>query len=303
MSKVQKVTDNLLVIGLGMIGGSVLRAAHSAEICADYYAYDSNKEMLALAVDAGILSESQVSLSELACKASMIVIAVPVLSFADVLAELVSLPLRDDVIISDVASVKGPVFSAFQEHAAQLLPRFVPAHPIAGSEQSGFAASQSNLLDGRKLIITPHDYLDEGVLAQAEAFWASLGCDLAQLPLQLHDQILASTSHLPHVLAYVLVDALLQHEYRGELFEFAAGGFESISRTASSDPTMWHDIFMSNKEAVLESLDMFEARLAVFRQYVVNEQSQELYKMLDEAKNGRNAFLKKFHSKPKKTKS
>ncbi|MFK8018219.1 MAG: prephenate dehydrogenase [Pseudomonadales bacterium] len=294
--------DSLLVVGLGMIGGSVLRSVRDASSAAEILGFDAAPRVMSLAYSEGVI-DNNVSggtptddFIELAEKASLIVIAVPPMSFGKVFGQLARCKLRADAVISDVASVKLPVIEACETVAPQLLKRFIPAHPIAGSEQSGLLASKSGLFSGKKLILTPHECVDDGAHRRGIEFWKSLDCKLAELSPKLHDELLASTSHLPHVLAYVLVDSLLLHPNIDRLFEFAAGGFQAISRTASSDPTMWHDIFFANKDAVLRSVEQFESRLGLFKQLLKEDRSDELFSMLGEAKQARDDYLKKYRS-------
>lgn len=286
----------LLVIGLGMIGGSLLRAVHEAGGADNFLGFDSNPDCVEQARSAGLVANSAAPLAELAAQASIIAIAAPPLVFDTLFKDLAAAPLADDVVITDVASVKQPVLEACRRNAPSLLARFLPAHPIAGSEKSGLAHSRVELFAGKKLILTPHDAVDEDAYKRVNSFWARLNCTLAELEPVLHDELLASTSHLPHVLAYVLVDSLLGHSQIDRLFEFAAGGFQDISRTASSDPTMWHDIFVSNKQFVLQAVEDFERRLSLFRELLEQDRGAELYDMLHAAKKGRDDYLEKYRS-------
>jgi len=294
--------DSLLVIGLGMIGGSVLRSVRDASSARQILGFDAAPGVVSLAFSEGMIDNNATSdtpsddFTDLAEKASLIVIAVPPMAFGKVFSQLANCKLRDDAVITDVASVKLPVIEACVAKTPQLLKRFIPAHPIAGSEQSGLLASKSGLFSGKKLILTPHESVDDSAHRRGTEFWQSLDCKLAELSPKLHDELLASTSHLPHVLAYVLVDSLLLHPNIDRLFEFAAGGFQDISRTASSDPTMWHDIFFANKDAVLRAVEQFESRLSLFKQLLSEDRSEEMFGMLGEAKQGRDDYLKKYRS-------
>ncbi len=288
--------ESLLVVGMGMIGGSVLLSACAAGSARHILGFDRDSSTMQTACEQGVIENSAGQLRDLAAQASLIVIAAPPSAFAEIFAELASAELNSACVISDVASVKSPVISACIENAPALMPRFIPAHPIAGSEQSGFSAAKNGLFYHKKLILTPHDQTSAEATRRGEAFWSSLDCFLAILGPELHDELLASTSHLPHVLAYVLVDSLLGHQHIGSLFEFAAGGFQDISRTASSDPTMWRDIFMLNKDKVLDAVEAFEGRLSRFKQLLNEGRSDELFAMLEHAKQGRDDYLAKYRS-------
>ncbi|MEM8500880.1 MAG: prephenate dehydrogenase/arogenate dehydrogenase family protein [Pseudomonadota bacterium] len=287
---------SLLVIGLGMIGGSVLHSARKHGSAERLLGFDASDEVNQLAYEQGVVDNKPAPLEELLAQASLVVLAVPPMAFARLFTELSRLGLSNDAVMTDVASVKRPVLNACQQFAPDLLPQFLPAHPIAGSEQSGLMAAKIDLFKQKKLILTPHADVSGDTAQRVARFWGGLDCLLAELEPDLHDDLLASTSHLPHVLAYVLVDSLLLHPEIDRLFEFAAGGFQDISRTASSDPTMWHDVFFCNKEYVLTAVDLFEKRLALFKAMVVEGDSQQLFDMLSTAKQGRDKYLAKYHS-------
>lgn len=286
----------LLVIGLGMIGGSVLRAASKAGNADRILGYDSDPSCIQQAYASGLIRNLPTSLAELCAEASCIVIAAPPLAFDSVFAALADIECPENLVITDVASVKQLTLDACLRHAPELAKRYFPAHPIAGSEKSGLAHAKVDLFRDKKLILTPHPQLSDVARDRVQTFWAGLGCQLATLDPKIHDELLASTSHLPHVLAYVLVDSLVRHEHIDRLFEFAAGGFQDISRTASSDPTMWHDIFTANKEPVLRAVEAFQGRLDLFKELLEQDRGDELYEMLMSAKERRDDYLEKYRS-------
>ena len=279
-------TGTLLVIGLGLLGGSVLRAARAANLYAHYCGYDARPDVIASAQQLGVTDNAGGEFDALVNQADLIVIAVPVLAVSDIFQKLKAANALDRHI-TDVASVKLPVIEASQQVAGTPPSHFVPAHPITGSEQSGLTAAQGDLFAGHKVIVTPHEHSDAGALAYISKFWAALGAEVVTMDAATHDNILAKTSHLPHVLAYVLVNTLLAQSNVDSIFDFAAGGFRDFSRIASSDPTMWHDILLANKQAVLAAIDQFENELQTTRQAIEKNDGDALFKLLSEAKNAR----------------
>ncbi len=279
-------SSTLLVTGLGLLGGSVLCAARKANLYARYLGYDAQSEVLAQAHQFGITDNAAGEFSVLAQQADLIVIAVPVLAFSEVFQKLRQANALDRYI-TDVASVKAPIVQAAEKVAAEPPAGFVPAHPITGSEQSGLQAARADLFQAHKVIVTPHKNNDSGALSYIGDFWAALGAEVVSMDATVHDTILASTSHLPHVLAYVLVNTLLAQPNVDSLFEFAAGGFRDFSRIASSDPTMWHDILLANKAAVLDAIDQFGNNLQITRRVIERDDGSALFKLLSDAKTAR----------------
>lgn len=279
-------SSTLLVTGLGLLGGSVLCAARKANLYARYLGYDAQSEILEQAHQFGITDNAAGEFSDLAQQADLIVIAVPVLAFSEVFLKLRQANALDRYI-TDVASVKAPIVQAAEKVAAEPPAWFVPAHPITGSEQSGLQAARADLFQAHKVIVTPHKNNDSGALSYIGDFWAALGAEVVSMDATVHDTILASTSHLPHVLAYVLVNTLLAQPNVDSLFEFAAGGFRDFSRIASSDPTMWHDILLANKAAVLDAIDQFGNNLQITRRVIERDDGSALFKLLSDAKTAR----------------
>lgn len=283
-------TSTLLVIGLGLLGGSVLQAARGANLYAHYLGYDDMPEVVTNAKQLGIVDNVPDGLGALAQQADLIVIAVPVLAFSDVFQQLEQANALGRYI-TDVASVKAPIVKAARQAAGAASALFVPAHPITGSEQSGLGAAHAELFKAHKVIITPHKDNDNAALAYVSEFWAALGAEVVTMDAETHDNILANTSHLPHVLAYVLVNTLLAQPNVDNLFEFAAGGFRDFSRIASSDPIMWHDILLANKDAVLAAIDEFENNLQATRRVIEQGDGNALLNLLSEAKTARDTHV------------
>lgn len=278
--------DQVSIIGLGLIGGSIAAGMKKRGLARRIAAYDARPEALTTGIEKGVIDERAESLKTCAAGADLIVLAVPVLSMHSVLAELPA----GSAIITDVGSVKTPVLEAAKEVFGEVPAHLVPGHPIAGSEKHGVAAANPDLFDHHKVILTPVDATDEMALATIEALWHSLGAQVVKMTADHHDSVFAQTSHLPHLLAYALVDMLSLQGESLEIFEYAAGGFRDFSRIAASDPVMWRDIFKANEGKVLASLDQYLQELGEIRELLAQGKMQDLEDLFKRAKISRDHF-------------
>ncbi|MFN3581913.1 MAG: bifunctional prephenate dehydrogenase/3-phosphoshikimate 1-carboxyvinyltransferase, partial [Pseudomonas sp.] len=219
----------------------------------------------------------------------VILLAVPVLAMEKVLAELAAMDLGQ-AVITDVGSTKGAVVSAVEQAFGQVPALFVPGHPIAGSEKSGVEAAKGTLFRHHKVILTPLEHTSEAALEQVTALWQVLGADVEHMALADHDEVLAATSHLPHLLAFSLVDTLAARSENLEIFRYAAGGFRDFTRIAASDPVMWRDVFLANPDAVLRSLDAFTRDLQRLRTAIQERDANTLLGVFTRAKSAREHF-------------
>lgn len=288
------IDKTVLIIGLGLIGGSIARGLHEALPALKLLAADGDQQQLDCAVAQGVISRGNQDPLALVAKADLIVLAVPTLSIPGVLQKIAPL-LQPMAVITDVASVKQSVAAAAQEHLGERAGRFVAGHPIAGSEKSGFEASNGGLFEGRNVILTPAENADPEAVALVHALWRSLGARVLGMSVARHDQVLAATSHLPHLLSYALVDVLVKNQQNEDIFRYAAGGFADFSRLASSDPTMWADIFVTNAAATTEVLDDYIAHLQHLRGALQRKDYQLLRKTFVSAKTIRDRFVRKFN--------
>jgi 3-phosphoshikimate 1-carboxyvinyltransferase len=283
--------DRLVVVGLGLIGGSFAKGIKESGLFREVVGVDRDAETRQLAVELGVVDSSESELS-IACQgADVIQLAVPILAMERVLAELASINV-DRAVLTDVGSAKGNVARAARIAFAGKALRFVPGHPIAGSEKSGVTAANGQLFKRHKVILTPLDEVDAEALARIDLLWQTLGADVEYMAVDHHDEVLAATSHLPHLLAFTLVDSLAQRNENLEIFRYAAGGFRDFTRIAGSDPVMWHDIFLANREAVLRTLDTFRDDLDVLRQAVVTQDGHHLLGVFTRARVAREHFGK-----------
>ena len=187
-------------------------------------------------------------------------------------------------IVTDVGSAKGCVIESVRSAAPHIEPRFVPGHPIAGTEHSGVEASLEGLYRGRRVILTPTSVTQEAAASRVKEMWKLTGADVTRMDAEHHDQVLAATSHLPHMLAYTLMDVLGHMHDRVEIFQYAAGGLRDFTRVASSDPQMWHDICIHNREALLAMIDDYQGGLALLRRCVDHGDGRALHQLFTRAK-------------------
>ncbi len=279
----------LAVIGLGLIGGSFAKGIRQAGVCAEVVGCDPDPMARRLALPLGVVDRVTDNLAEAVRDADVILLAVPVLAMEKVLAELATLSLGQ-AVLTDVGSTKGAVVKAVEQAFGQIPPLFVPGHPIAGSEKSGVEAARAELFRRHKVILTPLENTSEQALELVTRLWHCLGADVEAMPLADHDEVLAATSHLPHLLAFSLVDTLAARSENLEIFRYAAGGFRDFTRIAASDPVMWRDVFLANRDAVLRSLDDFTRDLSRLREAVEGRDANTLLGVFTRAKAAREHF-------------
>tara|TARA_R110000796_G_scaffold186168_4_gene303104 strand:+ start:34694 stop:36937 length:2244 start_codon:yes stop_codon:yes gene_type:complete len=279
----------LAVIGLGLIGGSFAKGIRESGVCREVVGCDANAATRELALPLGVVDSITDSVAEAVRGADVILLAVPVLAMEKVLAELAALELGE-AVLTDVGSTKGAVVKAVEQAFGTLPARFVPGHPIAGSEKSGIEAASAGLFGRHKVILTPLEATSAEALDTVTALWQTLGADVEHMPLADHDEVLAATSHLPHLLAFSLVDTLAGRSENLDIFRYAAGGFRDFTRIAASDPVMWRDIFLANHDAVLRSLDAFTQDLDRLRSAIASRDANTLLGVFTRAKAAREHF-------------
>lgn len=252
----------LCVVGVGLIGGSLARALRSAGAVEEVVGASRRAEHLRKAVELGVIDRFETDVAAAVEGADMVVICVPLGAMAGVFRSLRG-RLSPGAVVTDAGSAKRCVLDAALDVFGQVPPWLVPGHPIAGTERSGVEASFESLYRGRRVILTPEAATDTGAVARVRAMWEAAGAQVSEMDAAHHDEVLAATSHLPHVLAFTLVDALGRMEEQAEVFRYAAGGFRDFTRIASSDPRMWRDICIANADAINTVLERFDADLKV----------------------------------------
>jgi len=281
---------NVLIVGLGMIGGSVAKALKERHL-AYLFGADRRQDELTLGVATHVIDVEAELNAEFIEKMDIIVLATPVRAMEIVLAQIKPF-LSENTLVTDVGSTKGSVVEAARKVFGAVPANFIPGHPIAGAEKSGVLAANPKLFENHKVIVTPLPNSDALLVDRLHRMWTAIGADVVSMDVTHHDHVLASSSHLPHLLAYTLVDALANSERSQDVFRFAAGGFRDFTRIASSDPIMWRDVFLANKEATLESLDSFTDHLTQLRHSIEVGDGPAMFGVFTRAKSARDHFLR-----------
>lgn len=293
MSK--SASKSILIIGLGMIGGSIARGLRKADPERLILACDKDQASLDQAIRENVINDSG-TLEKMCPQADIVLIALPPLTTSELLPEI-ALHKNEDAVVTDVASAKSHVLSAATGIGEDFLRKFIPAHPIAGSERSGYDASIHDLFENRNVIITPQATNDPDAVAEINDMWRTLGASVLGMSSARHDEVLAATSHLPHLLAYAIVDVLVKQEQSEDIFRYAAGGFADFSRLASSDAKMWSDIFIANADATEKVLDDYIQNLLTLKKAIIEQDQDYLENIFSQAKNTRDNFINT-HFKP-----
>ncbi len=276
----------LTIIGLGLMGGSLAKALKAASAVDQVWATGRRSASLEKGLELGVIDHWSLDLAEAVKGADVVLVATPTLIAEQILADLQPL-LDDHMVVTDVASVKGNIQQAAERVFGQVPPRMILGHPIAGSEQSGVEAARAELFKDHRVILTPLPQNDPAAVQLVRDMWQCAGAEVVDMPVAEHDAVLAATSHLPHVLAYTLVDALAANGSAKDIFRFAAGGFRDFTRIASSDPTMWHDIVLANQDAILSGLDDFSTHLEYVRKCIADGDGAAIKQVFERAKSAR----------------
>lgn len=280
---------SICIAGLGMIGGSLAGALKAAgyrgEITALVRSESSGKRGLEL----GLIDRYSLEAEALVPGADILMLAVPMLSMREQL-QAIKPYLSQDAIVTDAGSVKAPFI---QDARAVLgsLQRVVPGHPIAGREKTGVDAADATLYQNRRVLLTPDEATDQSATEAVTRLWEFAGASVEVLDAQQHDRILAATSHLPHILAFALVDTLATQQEAEEIFRYAAGGFRDFSRIASSDAVMWRDVCLTNREAILDSMDRLDSHLKKLRDAIERQDGEAIETTFVRAKAARDEFV------------
>lgn len=280
----------LCIIGVGLIGGSLARALRRAGQVDEVIGCGRGLVNLERAVELGVIDRFETDPAQAVVGADMVLLAVPLGAMEQVMASIAP-TLEPGCIVTDGGSAKASVVQAARSQLGSALPRFVPGHPIAGTENSGVDASFPDLYRGRKVILTPLDETDPEALASVRTIWEACGARVSCMSVAHHDEVLAATSHMPHVLAFALVDTLSRWGDRDEIFAYAAGGFRDFTRIASSDPLMWRDICLANHESVVAALERYTDDLMRMTEAVRQRDGDALEHAFRNARDARERFL------------
>ena len=276
----------LLIVGVGLIGGSLGLALRAAGYKGEIVGAGSREANLQLAVECGAIDRFETDLKAAVSQASIVLLAVPMGAMRSVMVDIKDV-LPNDAVITDAGSVKGSFAADARAVYADSLHRVVPGHPIAGSENSGVAAARANLFQQRRIILTPLPETDDASVDLIRELWEPTGAEVHELGLAEHDAALAASSHLPHYLSFALVDMFAARENKDDIFTFAAGGFRDFTRIAASDPVMWRDIALANSDAIVTLLDEYTESLAQFREQLVQGDGDGMAQMFGRAREAR----------------
>jgi prephenate dehydrogenase len=283
--------ERLCIIGVGLIGGSLARALREAGYCKTVVGAGRNPENLRHAVELGVIDSYETDLARAVAGADMVLVAVPLGAMESVFRSIRG-NLADGAVLTDAGSAKVSVIEAVRSAFGKLPANFVPGHPIAGIEQSGVAASLPDLYRNRRVILTPLPETTADAIRQVRSMWEVAGAEVVDMDPVHHDEVLAATSHLPHVLAFTLVESLARLHDKKEIFEYAAGGFRDFTRIASSDPVMWRDICLANGAAIQQMIERFIDDLQVLDAAVAAHDGERLLQIFADAKAARDRFVR-----------
>lgn len=284
--------NKICIIGVGLIGGSIARAARKQNLCQNISAFGREQDLdnLKRAKELAVIDSYSIELSEAVKDADCVIIATPVGAMPAIFEQLQKYWSKDTLYM-DAGSTKASVIAALKGVFSEVPKNFVPAHPIAGAENSGVDAARDDLFIDKRLILTPVTETDTVFIQLAQDFWRKIGSAITQMDVEQHDAVLAATSHLPHILAFSLVNFLGKKDETADIFKYAAGGFKDFTRIASSDPTMWLDICSANKEQIIPLIDQLCVELKGVKAKLEQSQSQELYDSFSYANQARQRFL------------
>jgi len=280
----------LAVIGVGLIGGSFSLALKAAGKVEHVVGVGRDPENLQLALERGVIDSFTHRVEDAVKDADLVFIAVPLGSMTTIF-EAIRPVLGKDTVFTDGGSVKGSVVASVRSVFGEIPANFVPGHPIAGTEQSGAGAAFATLYNQRRVILTPQPETSAEALELVSQAWQACGAEVICMDTGHHDEVLAATSHLPHMLAYSLVDSLAQMKENDEIFRFAAGGFRDFTRIASSSPQMWRDICLANREHLGTMLGRFADELNLLAEALKNGDGETLLNQFERAKAARDRYI------------
>ena len=294
------VFNKLCLIGVGLIGGSIAKAARLNGLVTTIVAYGRDVDLpnLEIAKQTGVIDAYFLELAGAINEADAVIIATPVTSVGAILTQLKPY-WNNNTVYSDVGSTKGNVLAAAEAVFGDVPDNFIPAHPIAGGEQSGVLAAKADLFAGKRLIITPTATSQTLAIEKIRQLWQGLGSEVAVMDARQHDHVLAATSHLPHILAFALVDLLGHKDEQADIFKYAAGGFRDFTRIASSDPTMWQAICLANQQEIIPLLSQLQEELANIQQLIAAGDGDALLATFAYAREARQRFLNQFEDRVK----
>jgi len=286
----EKTIERLALIGVGLIGGSLVRSLKQAGVVKEVIGVARTRETLQKALNLGVIDRAEAEVEAAVDGADMVVVATPLQAMPPIMSRLDNC-LGEHAVVTDVGSVKHYVVTTANLHLSRNFSRFVPGHPVAGRENAGVEASGPDLFRGRTVVLTPVEATDPAATETVATMWRNTGAAVRYLGAEAHDRILAATSHLPHIVAYALVDFLAQQPESDLLFELAAAGFYDFTRIASSDPVMWRDICLTNGDALCAVLEGYRANIDRLLDAVKSANGEALLTCFERSKLSRDTGL------------
>ena len=281
--------NKLVIFGVGLIGGSVALALKQAQAGTHIVGLGRSGEGLQAALELGVIDVIATDPASALLDADMVLIAAPVAQTPIILTAIAP-HLAGNTVVTDVGSTKSDVAVYASKILGEKSSQFVPGHPIAGAEKSGVHAARADLFEGKNVVLTPDATTDSRAVDAVRALWLSAGAQVSEMSAPSHDRIFAAVSHLPHLLAFALVDEIAARDNAAQLFDFAASGFRDFTRIAGSSPEMWRDISLANRDALLHELGAYEAELARIRQLLQNADGAGLQALFERASQARNLW-------------
>jgi prephenate dehydrogenase len=283
--------EKLVIVGVGLIGGSFALALKEAGAVGSVIGVGRGAGNIRRALELGIIDVAggldRITFGD----ADLVLLAVPVGQMRAVMRAIAPL-LGGNTVVTDAGSTKQDVVGLARRELKGALSRFVPGHPIAGTEKSGAESAFAGLYRGRRVVLTPLKENERGALALVRSAWERCGANVFELQPREHDAVLAAVSHLPHLLAYALVDQVARNKNAKQLFSYAAGGFRDFTRIAASHPEMWRDICLANKKALVAELDRYGGKLERVRKMLERGDARALAALFSGARDARNRWLK-----------
>lgn len=278
----------LTIIGVGLIGGSLSLALKKAGAVGDVVGFSRTDSVRNEALRLGVIDRAANSVADAVKDADIVMLAVPMAAMESVLVEIAE-HVNDTAIITDGGSAKSQVVNVARKIMGHKFKQFVPGHPIAGTEKSGPSAAFAELYQNHRVVLTPVVETSAAALEQVRTMWQSAGAEVFDMNVEHHDDVLAATSHLPHILAFNLVAMLAERDDCDEVLRYAAGGFKDFSRIAASDAVMWRDICLANQNAILGLLGQYQKGLKKLEEAIKNQDGNTLTAIFERAKQTRDA--------------
>jgi len=286
-----QVLKKLVIFGVGLIGGSVASALKKAGSSAEIVGVGRSSESLQTAIDLNVIDTASSNIAEALLHADIVLIAAPVAQ-TPLILNAIKPHLHADTVVTDAGSTKSDVLACAKEILGEQFTQFVGGHPIAGAEKSGVTAATADLYINKNVVLTPTLDTNQNAVQRVRELWQSCGANVTEMPAETHDGIFAAVSHLPHLLAFALVDDIASRANAEQLFGFAASGFRDFTRIAGSHPEMWRDISLANKTALLNEITAYQDELSRLKQMLEHDDGDALHALFERASTARNNWAK-----------